>query len=72
MPTLTVRNVSASAVRRIDRAAHARGWTVGEYLARLVALHEEVRRFTDAPTSDCRCDEIRAVIRALGLATLET
>ena len=47
MPTLYVRNADPDTVKALRKAARLRGWTVAEYLAALVRLHESMRTSTD-------------------------
>jgi hypothetical protein len=66
MATLNVRNIDAEAVQGIKRAARARGLTVGQYLPKLVALHDAARARADAGD-----DGLQAELMALGLETVQ-
>lgn len=52
--------------RRIERAAAARDMTIGELLARLIALHDVTRARADAGD-----DALMAELIALGMQTVE-
>jgi hypothetical protein len=47
MATLNIREIDDEAAGRIKRAAQVRGWTIGQYLARLYELHEAMRALAD-------------------------
>lgn len=64
--TLNVRGVERLTVDRIKRAAHLRGMTVGQYLAQLVDLHDQVRARADAGDAG-----LQAELTALGLQTIQ-
>ena len=64
MTTLNIRGIETDAAARIKRAAQARGMTIGEYLARLVDLHDAVRARADAGD-----DGLQAELMSLGLQT---
>lgn len=64
--TLNVRGIDRDAANRIKRAAAARDMTIGELLARLIALHDVARARADAGD-----DALMAELIALGLQTVE-
>lgn len=70
MTTLNVRNIDDQAAERIKRAAHARGMTVGQYLAKLIDLHDAMRALADTPTSDGRWRQVAVELEGLGLQTV--
>lgn len=63
---LLVTGVPPEALKRFRVAAGARGMEPGQYLARLVELHEAMRRLAD----DGGHAEVAAVLTSLGLATV--
>lgn len=64
--TLNVRGIDRDAANRIKRAAAARDMTIGELLARLIALHDVARARADSGD-----DALMAELVALGLQTVE-
>lgn len=64
--TLNVRGIDRDAANRIKRAAAARDMTIGELLARLIALHDVARARADAGD-----DALMVELMALGLQTVE-
>jgi len=61
--SLNIRGIDAGAVEKAKRAAGARGWAVGQYVERLVALHEVARQHA----ASCDSQSFREAMRALGL-----
>lgn len=66
LTTLNVRGIDRDAASRIKRAAAARDMTIGDLLARLIALHDVTRARADAGD-----DALMAELLALGLQTVE-
>lgn len=64
--TLNVRGINAQAAARIKAAAAARSLTIGEYLAKLVTLHDHMRHLADSG----KHDQLAAELGALGLQTV--
>jgi hypothetical protein len=62
---IMLRRVPATIAHRFRGAAGARGFTHAQYLAALVTLHEAMRERADGGD-----DEVAAVLRQLGLATV--
>lgn len=62
--TLNIRDIDSAAAARIKQAAHARGWTMGKYLAALSALHDAARQLADNGDR-----KIADALDALGLET---
>lgn len=56
-----VRNMNDDAIRKIRQASRARGLTVGEYLIRLVTLHERLRALAETEP------RVQVELEALGL-----
>lgn len=69
---LNIRGIDAGAVERIRRAAASRGWTHGEYVARLVDLHDAMRALADTETPDGRWEQVATELEALGLQTVRS
>jgi hypothetical protein len=65
MTTLNIRNIDDKAVARAKQAAAARGLTLGQYVAALVALHDAARARADAGD-----DGLQSELTALGLQTI--
>lgn len=65
MATLNIRNIDEGAAERIGRAARVRGITLGQYLARLVDLHDASRSRADAGDAG-----LQAELEARGLQTI--
>ena len=63
--TLNVRGIDAEAAARIKRAAAARGVTIGEYLASLVALHDDMRLLAEKGDR-----QVAIALKARGLGTV--
>ena len=70
LTTLNIRNIDADAVARAKRAAAARDMTIGEYVARLVDLHDAMRAFAD--TAHAEGYQVATELEALGLATVRS
>lgn len=68
--TLNVRGIDDAAAQRIKRAAAARGMTIGEYLARLVDLHDAIRARADHGGDDQADPALAAELESLGLQTV--
>lgn len=66
MATLNIRNIDDDGAARVKRAAGVRGMTLGEYVAKLAALHDVARARADAGD-----DGLQAELEALGLATVQ-
>jgi hypothetical protein len=64
--TLNVRGIDANAAERIKRAAAARSMTIGQYLARLVDLHDAMRALADSGEHD----QARTELETRGLQTV--
>jgi hypothetical protein len=62
---MNIRGMDADAARRIKAAAGARGLTLGDYLARLVTLHEQMRILADAGH-----EHLQPLLEKLGLQTV--
>lgn len=65
MAVLNIRNMDAGAAERIKRAAAARGFTLAEYVARLVDVHDLVREHVDEEGG-----QLEAGLRQLGMETV--
>ena len=65
MTTLNIRNIDEKAVVRLKRTAAARGLTLGQYIAKLAALHDATRARADAGD-----DALQAELTTLGLQTV--
>jgi hypothetical protein len=65
--TLNVCGIDTHAVECIEWAAHARGLTIGEYLARIAELHHRACALADR--GDKNCAEL---LKRLGLETVRT
>jgi hypothetical protein len=63
---LNVRSLSPATAQRIKTAAAARSLTLGQYLGRLVELHDAIRRLAPADP------KIAQVLKGLGLETVST
>lgn len=72
LTTLNIRNIDADAVARAKRAAASRDMTIGEYVARLVDLHDAMRALADSQTSDGRWEQVETELATLGLATVRS
>jgi hypothetical protein len=69
--TLNVRGIATVAAHRIKRASDARGLTIGQYLARLVNLHDAIRARADHGGTDGQGDPaLLAELTTLGLETI--
>lgn len=66
LTTLNIRNIDADAVARAKRAAASRDMTLGEYIARLVDLHERARALADGDYYV----QLATELEALGLSTV--
>lgn len=66
--TLNVRKIEADVAARINRAAHVRGLTIAEYLARLAELHQASCALAD----DHGPQALSALLKRLGLETVRT
>lgn len=66
MAILNVRDkdLTDETAARIRRAASAREWSIGKYLAQLIVLHDVARARADAGD-----DALQAELEALGLET---
>lgn len=64
--TLNVRGIDGKAAARIKAAAAARGMTIGEYLGKLVTLHDDMRALAEDQTN------VRTALKRLGLETVTT
>jgi hypothetical protein len=60
-----IRNVPGEAVARFRAAARARNMQQGDFLARLITLHDAVRAAADAGD-----DGLQAALESLGLQTI--
>ena len=63
--TLFIRNIEDTTVDKLKHAAAVRNLTLGEYIARLVDLHEVVREYADTGTTLLQHD-----LTTLGLQTI--
>jgi hypothetical protein len=66
---MLIRDVPVSVTERFRRAARLRGISQAEYLARLVALHDEVRGWADEDRA-LFPDTVNASLEALGLQSV--
>jgi hypothetical protein len=66
---ILIRDVPVSVTERFRRAARLRGISQAEYLARLVALHDEVRAWADGETA-VTPGPVRRTLEALGLQSV--
>ncbi|MPZ14003.1 MAG: hypothetical protein GEU73_06200 [Chloroflexi bacterium] len=66
MAAMNIRVIEDGAAERIKLAAEARGITLGEFMARLIALHEAMRARADAGD-----DGLQEEMKALGLETVQ-
>lgn len=71
--TLNVRGIDSEVVERLKRGSQARGWTLAQYLAALVSLHDAMRALADTSTAGPMGDrwvQVQTELEALGLATV--
>lgn len=72
LTTLNIRNIDATTVALAKQAAASRNMTLGEYFARLVDLHVEMRALADSQTNDGRWEQVATQLEALGLSTVRS
>lgn len=72
MVTLNVRGIDAATAAALKRAAHARGLTIGAYLARLVEFHHEATSLAEGTQNGDAVIAVRALLKRLGLETVRT
>lgn len=65
MATLNIRAIDDDAAARAKRAAEIRGLTIGQYVAKLVALHDVARQLADSGD-----ETLQAELTAIGLQTI--
>lgn len=71
MPTLTIRGVDQDVYDRFRLAAKMRDMTQGEYLAALVALHDQCRAENTYKVAHGLPNSLGQVLKSLGLETVE-
>jgi len=68
--SVNFRNVPAEYRDRLTRAATLRGWTIAEYMCRLMDLHDVTRALADTTTSDGRWEQVATELESLGLQSV--
>lgn len=71
LTTLNIRKIDTDAVARAKRAAASRDMTLGEYVARLVDLHDAMRALAD-DYEQVGSPAVGTHLEALGLATVRS